>query len=115
MVIAARAAESGVVVSPMWLLVTYLLHTIGELCLSPVGLSAMTKLAPARVGGLMMGVWFLAASVGNKMAGTVAGFYEKLSLPTIFGTVTLVALFFALVFALLIRPIKRMLARSSEV
>jgi POT family proton-dependent oligopeptide transporter len=113
MVVAARAAESGARVSPLWLLATYLLHTIGELCLSPVGLSAMTKLAPARVTGLMMGVWFLAASVGNKMAGTVAGFYEKLSLPTIFGTVTLVALFFALVFALLIRPIKNMLARSS--
>ncbi len=112
MVIASKAAESGVLVSPMWLVLTYLLHTIGELCLSPVGLSAMTKLAPARVGGLMMGVWFLAASVGNKMAGTVAGFYEKLSLPTIFGTVTLVAVFFALVFALLIRPIKRMLGRS---
>ncbi len=44
----------------MWLTVTYLLHTWGELCLSPVGLSAMTKLAPARIGGLMMGVWFLA-------------------------------------------------------
>ncbi len=112
MVIASMKAQSGVLVSPGWLLLTYLLHTIGELCLSPVGLSAMTKLAPARVGGLMMGVWFLAASVGNKMAGTVAGFYEKLSLPTIFGTVTLVALFFCLVFALLIRPIKRMLARS---
>jgi POT family proton-dependent oligopeptide transporter len=112
MVIASKSAEAGILVSPMWLLVTYLLHTIGELCLSPVGLSAMTKLAPARVTGLMMGVWFLAASVGNKMAGTVAGFYERLSLPTIFGTVTLVALFFALVFALLIRPIKRMLART---
>ena len=74
----------------------------------------MTKLAPARVGG-MMGVWFLATAVGDFISGRVAGFYEKLSLPTIFGTVTLVALFFALVFALLIRPIKRMLARSSEV
>ena len=113
MVLAAQKAQSGVLVSPMWLLVTYLLHTIGELCLSPVGLSAMTKLAPARVTGLMMGVWFLASAIGNKMAGTVAGFYERLSLPTIFGTVTLVALFFALVFALLVRPIKRMLQRTS--
>ena len=50
---------NGAQVSPMWLTVTYLLHTCGELCLSPVGLSAMTKLAPARIGGLMMGVWFL--------------------------------------------------------
>ena len=56
----------------MWLTVTYLLHTCGELCLSPVGLSAMTKLAPARIGGLMMGVWFLATSVGNFIGGRVS-------------------------------------------
>ena len=56
-------------VSPLWLTVTYLLHTCGELCLSPVGLSAMTKLAPVRIGGLMMGVWFLATSVGNFIGG----------------------------------------------
>ncbi|MGQ0701920.1 MAG: peptide MFS transporter [Gemmatimonadales bacterium] len=111
MVIGAQRAQAGVLVSPMWLLVTYLLHTIGELCLSPVGLSAMTKLAPARVTGLMMGVWFLAASVGNKIAGTVAGLYETMTRPTIFGSVALFALFWTLVFLLLIRPIKRMLAR----
>src|SRR4030095_5208996 len=53
LVVAARLAENGVQVSPLWLTVTYLLHTFGELCLSPVGLSAMTKLAPARIGGGM--------------------------------------------------------------
>ena len=56
----------------MWLVVTYLLHTFGELSLSPVGLSAMTKLAPARIAGLMMGVWFLAISVGNFIGGRLA-------------------------------------------
>jgi proton-dependent oligopeptide transporter, POT family len=66
----------------MWLVMVYLLHTIGELTLSPVGLSAMTKLAPARIVGLMMGVWFLAASVGNFIAGRLAGFYEAMPLPT---------------------------------
>ena len=50
----------------------YLVHTFAELCLSPVGLSAMTKLAPARIVGLMMGVWFLGASVGNFIAGQMA-------------------------------------------
>ena len=71
-------AASGVQVSPMWLRDRrYLLHTFGELCLSPVGLSAMTKLAPARIAGLMMGVWFLATSVGNFIAGRLAGFYER--------------------------------------
>jgi POT family proton-dependent oligopeptide transporter len=83
----ARAAEQGVLASPAWLTLTYLLHTIGEMTLSPVGLSAMTKLAPARIAGLVMGVWFLAASVGNFLGGRVAGFYESLALPTLFGAV----------------------------
>lgn len=111
MIMAATAASSGQKVSPMWLVLTYLLHTIGELCLSPVGLSAMTKLAPARVVGLMMGVWFLATSIGNKIAGSVAGLYESFSLTSLFGAVTATALFFAVVMALLIKPIKNMLAR----
>ena len=111
MILAAMAASSGQKVSPLWLVLTYLCHTIGELCLSPVGLSAMTRLAPARVVGLMMGVWFLATSVGNKIAGTAASFYESFSLPSLFGAVTVTAIFFAIVMALLIKPIKNMLAR----
>ncbi len=109
LIVAARLAATGVKVSPLWLLVTYLLHTIGELCLSPVGLSAMTKLAPARVAGLMMGVWFLATAVGNYLGGRVAGLYEAFSLPTLFGVVTLFALAAAVALALLVRPIDRML------
>jgi len=112
MILAATAASSGQKVSPLWLVLTYFLHTVGELCLSPVGLSAMTRLAPARVTGLMMGFWFLASSVGNKIAGTAASLTVKFSGQQIFGTVTAVALLFALVMALLVKPIKRMLARS---
>src|SRR5829696_9071157 len=89
LIVAARLAQGGVQVSPMWLTVVYLLHTFGELCLSPVGLSAMTKLAPARIGGLMMGVWFLATSVGNFIAGRLAGFYESMPLPALFMNVAL--------------------------
>jgi POT family proton-dependent oligopeptide transporter len=62
-----------------WLVVTYFLHTVGELCLSPVGLSSMTKLAPAGRVGQMMGVWFIAAALGNLFAGLVAGTLEELS------------------------------------
>ena len=113
MILAASAASAGDKVSPLWLILTYLLHTVGELCLSPVGLSAMSKLAPARVTGLMMGVWFLATSVGNKIAGTVAGLYESFTLPTLFTAVTATALFAAVVMALLVGPIKRMMARSN--
>jgi len=74
-------------VSPWWLILTYLLHSIGELCLSPVGLSAMTKLAPARACGLMMGVWFLADSVGSFVGGRLASVYESFPLAALFGLV----------------------------
>jgi POT family proton-dependent oligopeptide transporter len=58
-------------ISPLWLVGLFLLQTIGELFLSPVGLSTMTKLAPMRYVGLMLGVWFLAAAWGNKLAGVL--------------------------------------------
>ena len=109
LVVAARIAQNGVQVSPMWLIVTYLLHTCGELCLSPVGLSAMTKLAPVRIGGLMMGVWFLATSVGNFIAGRVSGFYESMPLPTLFMTVAMVGIVPGLILLTLAPPIKRMM------
>lgn len=108
--VAAQLAAGGVHVSPVWLALVYLLHTIGELCLSPVGLSAMTRLAPARIAGLVMGVWFLASSVGNYLGGAVASLYESFALPTLFTAVTVVALVAAAVMALLIRPLARMLA-----
>jgi POT family proton-dependent oligopeptide transporter len=111
LIFAARLAEQGMAVSPLWLAATYLLHTFGELCLSPVGLSAMTRLAPARIAGLTMGVWFLATSVGNYLGGRLGGLYESFSLPGLFGGVALFALGAALVLALLIRPIRRMLER----
>lgn len=110
---ASRIAATGVRVSPVWLLVVYLMHTVGELCLSPVGLSAMTRLAPSRIVGLMMGVWFMATSVGNYLGGRVAGLYETFALPTLFMAVAGYAMIFAIILALLIRPIRRMLARST--
>jgi POT family proton-dependent oligopeptide transporter len=111
LVIPGQVAQQGGRVSPLWLVATYLLHTIGELCLSPVGLSAMTRLAPARIVGLTMGVWFLALSAGNYLGGRVAGLYESFSLPQLFGAVALFAAAAAVVLALLVRPIRRMLAR----
>ena len=113
MVGAARASEAGVLVSPMWLVLTYLFHTIGELCLSPVGLSSMTKLAPDSVKGMMMGVWFLAASMGNLIAGLVVGFLEKYSPATIFTAVAAFAIVASVVMFGLVAPIRRMLERES--
>jgi POT family proton-dependent oligopeptide transporter len=109
LIVGARLAQTGVQVSPMWLIVVYLLHTFGELCLSPVGLSAMTKLAPVRIGGLMMGVWFLATSVGNFIAGRLAGFYESMPLPRLFGLITLMGVAAGVVLLVVARPIKRMM------
>jgi len=72
---ATATAEHGTYreVGPEWLLGVYLLQTLGEMCLSPVGLSTMTKLAPARLASMVMGVWFLATAIGSKLAGSIAG------------------------------------------
>jgi POT family proton-dependent oligopeptide transporter len=102
-------ARQGGQVSPMWLTMTYVLHTIGELLLSPVGLSAMTKLAPVRIAGLVMGIWFLATAVGNYIGGRVSGFYESFPLPGLFGAVALFSVVAALVMFAVTPPIKRMM------
>lgn len=110
--VAAQLAETGVRVSPLWLITVYLLHTVGELCLSPIGLSAMTRLAPARIAGLMMGAWFLATSVGNYLGGQIASLYESFALPTLFTAITAIALLATVAMALLVRPLARMLAQK---
>lgn len=75
MVPAAKLTMEGKV-SPLWIIGLFFLQTVGEMCLSPVGLSTMTKLAPQRLLGLVMGIWFLAAALGNKLAGVLAGHFE---------------------------------------
>ncbi|TDI71783.1 MAG: MFS transporter [Bacteroidetes bacterium] len=76
--------------SPMaWLIVMYFLHTVGELCLSPVGLSSITKLAPVNRVGQMMGIWFVGTALGNLFAGLVAGRLETLAPSTLFWNVAL--------------------------
>ncbi len=73
LVYGASLADDNGQVALMWLILAYFLHTTGELCLSPVGLSMVTKLSVPRVVGLMMGVWFLASSVSHLVAGLIAG------------------------------------------
>ncbi|MFL5821363.1 MAG: peptide MFS transporter [Solirubrobacteraceae bacterium] len=85
MMLAASAAGASGRVSPLWLVGVYFVQTIGELTLSPVGLSATTKLAPAAAVGTTMGVWFLSISAGDVIGGYVGGLYEHLSLPLYFG------------------------------
>ena len=75
--IPAAKLTTGGLVSPVWLIGLFFLQTTGEMCLSPVGLSTMTKLAPAQLTGLVMGIWFLAAALGNKIAGLLAGGFDE--------------------------------------
>ena len=77
-----KGLDPNVKVSMMWLFSLYLLHTIGELCLSPIGLAMVVKLAPAKFASLLMGVWFLSTAAANKFAGTLSGLYPDPSLPT---------------------------------
>jgi POT family proton-dependent oligopeptide transporter len=74
LVIGGSKADTGVMVSPLWLVAAFTFHTWGELCLSPVGLSYVTKVAPVRFASLLMGVWFLANGVADKIAGWLASF-----------------------------------------
>jgi POT family proton-dependent oligopeptide transporter len=103
------AQGGGSRVSPLWLIAVYVLHTIGELCLSPVGLSTVTKLAPERLVGSMMGVWFLAAALGNFVGGRVAGLFERLPLPQLFGAVFITTGICALLLLFLIKPIRNLM------
>ncbi|MFB3134011.1 MAG: peptide MFS transporter [Rhodothermales bacterium] len=95
-------------VSPAWLVVTYFLHTCGELCLSPVGLSSITKLAPAGRVGQMMGVWFIATALGNLFAGLVAGRLEDLAPDALFGNVAMIVGLAGVVALLLYRPVRNL-------
>lgn len=76
MVIASSSVADGDRALPVWLILTYLFHTFGELALSPVGLSATTKLAPRRFVGQMMGIWFVSIAIGNLVAGQIAGEFD---------------------------------------
>ena len=119
MMLAANRVISGgtaVRVSMLWLVFSYFLQTIGELSLSPVGLSSMTKLAPRRFVGQMMGVWFMAAALGNLIAGLVGGHVDPENLkemPALFQRTAMSLFIAAAVLGLLSIPIKRMMRDSS--
>jgi POT family proton-dependent oligopeptide transporter len=72
-----QGLQPGVKVSMIWLISLYTIHTLGELCLSPIGLSMVNKLAPAKFASLLMGVWFLSTSAANKFAGTLSALYPE--------------------------------------
>ena len=77
----AMRADAIGLVGPQWLLFAYLLHTIGELMLSPIGLSMVTKLAPARLGAMMMGLWFTSTAIANYLAGILEALLAGSGIP----------------------------------
>jgi POT family proton-dependent oligopeptide transporter len=113
---AARIAQSGphVRVSPLWLIGAYFIIEIGELSLSPVGLNVVTKLAPARIVGLMMGVWLLSIAVGDKIAGWAAGLFSTMPLPSLFGYVAAATLAGSVILAVLVKPIKKLATKGTK-
>ncbi|MBS1783266.1 MAG: peptide MFS transporter [Bacteroidetes bacterium] len=101
--------DEAVKASLIWLVMTYLLHTIGELCLSPVGLSVVTKLAHPKFASLMMGVWLLATFVANIVGGFLARFVESMGAHLIFSTIAGFVIVLGLVLIALTKPILKMM------
>ncbi|MEK7703884.1 MAG: peptide MFS transporter [Myxococcota bacterium] len=109
MVAGGAVADKGVQVSMGWLSLAYLLHTFGELCISPVGLSMVTKLAPKRFASLMMGIWFASMSVANLVGGLFAGEYDTMSKALFFAIPVVTAGSAAVLLFLLVRPLRKLM------
>lgn len=112
MIGAATLVSAGNQVLPTWLVFTYLLHTMGELALSPVGLSSMTKLAPRRFVGQMMGMWFMCTGLGNIIAGLIAGEFRADALeemPALYTQIVLTTVGSGIVLVLVARPLKKLM------
>jgi proton-dependent oligopeptide transporter, POT family len=111
MIPASMLTASGKV-SPLWLVGLYFLEVCGEMCLSPVGLSTVTKLSPVKLVGIMMGVWFLAASFGSKLAGYLSGFFvanNPWQLTKLYGGIAIGLLGATVILAALTPTIKRLM------
>src|SRR6202795_3575031 len=112
MAAAAAIVAGGSKVLPYWLILTYMLHTLGEVCLSPVGLSYYNKLAPKRFVGQMMGMWFLALSLGNLVASLIAGEFDDRHVAAMPGQYMHIVYFsvgLGAVLLVLSRPVKKLM------
>ncbi len=107
--VAAGISANGTKVTPFWLVSVYLIHTFGELCISPVGLSNITKLAPMRYVSQAMGIWFLGASLGNYMAGQAAGYIEHFPASEVFFIVFCIAAGIGIFIMLVSKPIAKLM------
>jgi proton-dependent oligopeptide transporter, POT family len=110
--LASAAAESCNIASPLWLVAAYLFHTLGELALSPVGLSYVTKVAPWRFASLLMGLWFLSTSAANYLGGHLAAMTETIASQSQFFTIPVATSFGAAILMLLMVPFLKRLTAS---
>lgn len=112
-VIPQGAAPGSIRVSMIWLILAYLFHTIGELCIQPVGLSYVSKLVPGRMIAFMFGMWYLAIAIGNKLAGTLGGEIEKITskydMSTFFLIFTIVPVTAGIIIIMLSPAIKKLM------
>ncbi|HET6347104.1 MAG TPA: oligopeptide:H+ symporter, partial [Myxococcota bacterium] len=109
MVVAGQLYDQSGPVSMFWLTAAYFLNTCGELCVSPVGLSAVTKLAPPRYASVGMGLWFASMAIANWFSGQFAGEYESMSKALFFSVPAIMAGVAALVLFALVRPLRKMM------
>lgn len=93
----------------IWLVMTYFFHTVGELCLSPVGLSVVTKLAPVKLASMLMGVWMLSSFAANIIGGFVAAYVERLGAATIFVSIAVFVIALGILMLLLSRQLSKMM------
>jgi len=107
MIPAAMLASGGSKVTVLWLIGVYFTHTVGELCLSPVGLSMVTRLAPVRMVSMMVGIWFIANFASNLLAGQFASFYGQMDMETFFWIPIFTAGIAGLILLLLVKPLKK--------
>ena len=126
--VAGMESSDGIQTAVIWIILIYLLHTLGELCLSPVGLSSVTKLSPQRIVGVMMGMWFFASAAGNYVAGLIAratssnsmsatnetfDLVQKASFVEVYTNVGLMAVGCGIVLALITPILKRLMHGAS--
>ena len=93
----------------IWLVITYFFHTVGELCLSPVGLSVVTKLAPIKLASMLMGVWMLSSFAANIIGGFIAAYVEQLGAATIFVSIAVFVIALGILMLLLSKQLSKMM------
>ncbi|MEN8789331.1 MAG: peptide MFS transporter [Flavobacteriaceae bacterium] len=114
MVFASMQYETAGKSALYWLALAYLFHTIGELCASPVALSFITKLAPVRYGALMMGVYFAATGLGNKVAGLIGESASEAGELNTFASITIFCVIFGILVIAILKPLKRLTHKAED-